>query len=830
MAIATPITIGASGQRAHDARAQPLAKRNTSMWIVLGTLATVLSVAASAAVQMRRDHAIALDQIERDSRSFITVSGALVGAALDRTQTTVVRALSSPQGLAIAGADPALMNVIVTDNLGNVSWDRRGAPSIPQRLTDTALLQRLSATQDSIRYMAGELSDAEFGTSPLTLAMRNDAVPGQFLFAVINPIFVSGMLERAQGGIGGSVILADSQMRKVAGTQIDDALLSQVMAALPAAITTSPALRYISDAGGSHYLATARLIPGYDLRLITVTRAADALSQWYESLPLFSIMIFGPSLLGAALAWALLNQIERTSRVDGVLRRTEERFELAVSGAKCGIWDWDLTNRRVYWSGAMNALLGRGKQPRILPFEEVEALIHPDDQHMLMAIENSVREGATGYDSSFRVQHADGHWVWVRAKGQHYRTLRSEGGRLSGIALDISDQKEADARVDTAERVLEAAFENAAEAFALWDAADRLMLCNRRFMDFYGVSTAKVGETRSEIFARATAPAQGADQGQQYFQSFDSSGSSGTIELQRAGERWLLVSERRALEGGKISVATDITALKAHEDELQASRSLLETQTKELSEIATNLETEKKRAEEANLSKSEFLANMSHELRTPLNAIIGFSDVMRNEMLGQLPPRYVEYAADIHRSGQNLLDLINDILNMAKIESGKLELDLAPVDTSALVNDVVKTLEPQAKEADLQFRLNTPVLAPVLADKRAIKQVLLNVMSNAIKFTQAGGFVTVETRTEAGGVTIWVHDTGIGIAEGDLARVVKPFERVETSATGRRRSGVGLGLAVSTALVEMHGGKLVLDSEFGIGTSVCFTLPFATAH
>ncbi len=830
MAIATPIIAGASVERAHDARTQPLAKQNTSLWIVLGTIATVLSVAAAAAIQLRRDHAIALEQIERDSSAFVAVSGALVGAALDRTQTTVIRASISAPGLAIAGADPALMNVIVTDNLGNVTWDRRGTPSEPRRLSDTALLQRLSATQDSIRYMSGALVDPEFGKSPLTLAMRSESLPGQFLFALINPAFLNGMLESAQGGRGVSVILADSQMRKVAGTQIDDALFAQATAALPTTVTTSPALRYISDAGGAHYLTTARLIPGYDLRLITVTRAADALSRWYESLPLFSIMIFGPSLLGAALAWALLNQMERTSRVDGVLRRTEERFELAVSGAKCGIWDWDLTNRRVYWSGAMNALLGRGKQPRVMAYEEVEALIHPNDQYMLMAIETSVRDGASGYDSSFRVQHADGHWVWVRAKGQHYRTLRSEGGRLSGIALDISDQKEADARVDTAERVLEAAFENAAEAFALWDADDRLMLCNRRFLEFYGLSSAKVGETRSEIFARATAPGHSADSGQQFFESFDASGSSGTIELQRAGGRWLLVSERRALEGGKISVATDITALKAHEDELQTSRSLLETQTKELSETATNLETEKKRAEEANLSKSEFLANMSHELRTPLNAIIGFSDVMRNEMLGQLPPRYVEYAADIHRSGQNLLDLINDILNMAKIESGKLELDLAPVDTSLLVNDVVKTLEPQAKDADLQFRLNTPELAPVLADKRAIKQVLLNLMSNAIKFTQSGGYVTIETRAERSGVTIWVHDTGIGIAEGDLARVVKPFERVETSATGRRRSGVGLGLAVSTALVEMHGGKLVLDSEFGIGTSVCFTLPFATLN
>jgi len=622
------------------------------------------------------------------------------------------------------------------------------------------------------------------------------------------------------------MLLADAQSNRVAGTPIDDGLYGALASTLQG-VTTSASSRYIADGGGAHYLSTARLIPGYDLRLITVARAADALSQWYDSLPLYSIMIFGPSLLGAALAWALLNQMERTSRVDGVLRRTEERFELAVSGAKCGIWDWDLSNRRLYWSGAMNALIGRGKQPTILTLDEAEDLIHPDDRATLTAIEAAVRDGASSYDQSFRVQHADGHWVWVRAKGQHYRTLRSEGGRLSGIVLDISDQKSADERVDTAERVLQAAFENAAEAFALWDHDDCLMLCNRRFLDFYGLASARVGEKRSELFARAASPGVSADANAQPFESFDASGSSGTIELQRAGERWLLVSERRALEGGKISVSTDITALKAHEDELQASRNLLEAQTTELSEAAKKLEVEKTRAEDANSSKSEFLANMSHELRTPLNAIIGFSDVMRNEMLGQLPPRYVEYATDIHRSGQNLLDLINDILNMARIESGKLELDRAPIEASVLVNDVVRTIEPRAKEADLQIRLNLPALPAVLVDKRAIKQVLLNLLSNAVKFTVAGGFITIETRAENGGVTIWIHDTGIGIAEGDLARVVKPFERVETSASGRRRSGLGLGLAVSTALVEMHGGKLSIDSEFGVGTSVSFTLPFA---
>lgn len=775
---------------------------------------------------MRKDHALALEQIERESRSFIAVAGSTVTAALDHTQATILNAVKVAPG-AGAAVDPAILNVIAVDVQGNVLWDRNGTPADLRRVMDTRLVQRLAAAQAGTRFVSGSFTDSDFGKSSIALAMRSEDLPGDhYLLALIDPTYLTRLLEGIQSTRGGSLVLAGAQSGKIAGTTVDGAVYSSAVELMPASLTTSPTLRYVS-AESANYLASARLIAGYDLKLVTITRAADALSAWYSSLPLYSIMIFGPSLLGAALAWALLNQIERTSRADTVLRRTEERFELAVSGAKCGIWDWDLANRRIYWSGAMNALLGRGKQPRILGIDEAQALIHPDDQHVLATIEAAVRNGAESYDQSFRAQHTDGHWVWVRAKGQHYRTLRADGGRLSGIVIDISDQKSADARVDAAERVLQAAFENAAEAFALWDREERLLMFNKRFVEFYGLDKVETGQTRAQVFASASNPGVSADTAEQPLEMFDSSGTSATIELQRAGSRWLLVSERRALDDAKISVATDITALKAHEDELEASRALLEAQTRDLGDIAARLETEKLRAEEANNSKSEFLANMSHELRTPLNAIIGFSDVMRNEMLGPLPPRYVEYAIDIHRSGQVLLDLINDVLNMARIESGKLELDLAPVDPALLVNEVIKTIEPRAKEAGIELRVNTPALPSVLADKRAIKQVLLNLLSNAVKFNNDGGFITIETRREEDGVSVWIHDTGIGIAEADLARVVKPFERVESATVGRRRSGTGLGLSVSSALVEMHGGRLVIESELSIGTSVTFTLPAA---
>ncbi|MEQ1753780.1 MAG: ATP-binding protein [Micropepsaceae bacterium] len=825
--MATQAASGTSRRNFLDARLKLGSKTKTTFWIVLGTMATILSVAAAAAIQMRRDHVIALEQIERESRSFAIVSGTVVGSTLDRARETLTAAINAAPGTKAISADPAIINVIATNKDGAVYWDRNGVPGEPHNIRDTEMLQRLLAAPDGTQFVAGTFADSDYGRSPIALAIKGTSVADQTYFALLDPAFLTRTLSSLQGSRTGSLILVDSKSRPVAGTPVDQALLREVISSLPPNVTTSPVLRYI-EGNGSNYLATARLIPGYDLRLVSVARAADALSNWYESLPLYSIMIFGPSLLGAALAWALLNQIEQTTRSDTALRRTEERFELAVSGAKCGIWDWDVANRRMYWSGAMNALVGRGKQPRIMPVEEIEKLLHPDDRTAISSIESAIRTGAGQYDESFRIRHNDGQYVWIRAKGQQYRTLRSDTGRLSGIVLDISDQKSADQRVNAAERVLKAAFEHAAEAFVLWDREGRMLLCNRRFLEFYNLPDAKVGDPRSRLMAAVRAQDQKSSSAQP-LELYDSKGATGTIELQRSGNRWLLVSERQALDDARIMVATDITSLKQHEDELQVSRNQLQDQTVKLGEIAKKLEIEKLRAEEGNRSKTEFLANMSHELRTPLNAIIGFSDVMRNEMLGPLPARYVEYATDIHRSGQHLLHLIDEVLNMARIDSGGLQLDLGPVDLKALVAECVQSIEAKAKETNISFRLNLNATPIVNADKRAIREVIAHLLSNAVKFNSHGGFVTVETRQSAEGVSVWIHDTGTGISERNLPRVLKPFERLESSANSNKKGGTGLGLAVSNALIDMHGGKLAIESEVDIGTSAYFTLPLQKA-
>ena len=429
---------------------------------------------------------------------------------------------------------------------------------------------------------------------------------------------------------------------------------------------------------------------------------------------------------------------------------------------------------------------------------------------------------------------ADGRWIQVKARAL------SDGG-VVGIWQDVTTLQASNLRLADAVDAI-------GDGFAIWDQRDQLVAHNARFAELFAGAA---GPLRSgDSFRSATrrlltqglledepaAEAQVEAWRQAHRQLF------GRTVIRYRDQRWFLVKERRTRDGGMVSMLTDITDIKNREHnlvlrgkslertigELSSVQGKLKLQGGEIAAMAEELSQAKRAVEQADASKTRFLRSISHELRTPLNAIIGFAEVLRDGLLGPLGHhRYQEYANDIHASGSHLLGLVNQLLDLSRIEAGRYELECEPQDIGELIRNSARLMAKQIEDAGLELVCALPAdPPPLVADQQAVRQILVNLLSNAVKFTPSGGEIRVSVDGEAEHLAITVADSGIGIPAEKMSGLMRPFERVDNDLN-RQTEGTGLGLAISRSLAEMHGGTLDLTSILGSGTTAVLRLPSA---
>ena len=408
-------------------------------------------------------------------------------------------------------------------------------------------------------------------------------------------------------------------------------------------------------------------------------------------------------------------------------------------------------------------------------------------------------------------------------------------GGVVRVYTDITDRLRVEADLEAsrtqaieATRLLADALDNSSDGFVIWDRDLRLTIWNAAYARLVpgvadiletglhlaefvriaitrGALRKEPGETDDAAIPRWLARYQ----------------QNTTYEHHRASGGWMLSTNRVLADGSLLWTRTDISAIKAREAE-QAEHA------HHLEELTHKLDLARIEAESANRAKSRFLAQVSHELRTPLNAVLGFSDVMRGQHFGTLgSERYVSYAEDIHGAGSHLLQVINQILDLAKVEAGRMTIEPQRNSLKRLLQESLKLVVTQAEAAHLRIEAEIADL-PLWADRRLAKQALVNILGNAIKFTPPGGAVHVEASIVDDMTLIEIVDTGAGMTEAEIATAMEPFGRVD-STSRRAREGTGLGLPLVKAFLDLHGGRIEIESEKGRGTAIRLYFPLPPA-
>lgn len=751
-------------------------------------------------------------------------------------------------GIARSIANPGYRHLVMME-----PWLRFAVPALLiiflASLAAGAVLQGIDSRNNAVSENVTQI-DLIAGLASNDINSRLNATTGPTALPAIAREVLSRTLPARALGNGRMVVISNASGQIVAATATDnEVLLNTSLGALLG--SAQPLTTFADRAGvlritlssGVDALATVRNLNGPNNlpigQVAVIHPLRSALAGWRSAITEQITLLAASACVLLALALAYFMQAARARAADDVCEKVRERVDTALDRGRCGLWDWDIARGRLYWSDSMYDILGYTRQDEFMSFGEMNKLVHPDDTDLYAMADMIAAKNTRLLDHEFRILNAAGDWVWIKARAQLIDNHDDEGPHLVGIAVDITEQRALAERTATADMRLRDAVETISEAFVLWDANNRLVTCNSKFQKLHGLAPEKAqpGTRYDDLMSAGTLPPVKTE----LMSNTRREPGARTFEAQLADGRWLQINERRTKDGGYVSLGTDITTLKNHEEklmeserrliatvaDLKRSRQKLETQARQLADLAERYLEQKAEAEMANKAKAEFLANMSHELRTPLNAIIGFSELMESGIFGELgSEKYHEYCRDIGQSGRYLLNVISDILDMSRIETGRITLEREMLSVDAVMSEAAREVSREAELKGLTVQVETLPAATINADSRAVHQILGHVLRNAVKFTPENGRITLRARMSGGSINLYVEDTGIGIPKEALKKLGKPFEQVETEFA-RSYKGSGLGLAISRSLAELHGGNLRIRSSLGHGTVVMISLPAA---
>lgn len=500
--------------------------------------------------------------------------------------------------------------------------------------------------------------------------------------------------------------------------------------------------------------------------------------------------------------------ITARKQAEALLAQLRERHVRAIDGSGICLWDWDLVRDSVELDGNWGPMLGySAAEAAHIPRVAWNSAMHPDDLTItLHQIDRHCQGETPCFESEARMAHKDGHWVSLLLRGSVNK--RDQNGlalRISGTVIEISQLKQAMRQAEQSEALLKTVVDLLPQRVFWKDRDGHFLGANRNFKADVGFEDI-IGKTDQEVPWAGAQP----DSSQDRHVMEHRQPVLNLVHQLTHGEHteWRTTSKVPLIDArgdvwGVLGTYQDITSFKVAEAELIKARNA---------------------AEDASKAKSEFLATMSHEIRTPMNGVIGFTELL---LQTSLSAEQQAMASTIRDSGQALMTIINDILDFSRIEAGRISLELSRVDAKQIARDVLALLQPRTAEKQLELDVQWPsgVSALVLGDAGRLRQVLVNLASNAIKFTDAGR-VTIRASDADGMLRMEVEDTGIGITTDQLPRLFAKFTQADSSTT-RKYGGTGLGLAISKQLVELMGGQIGAHSQPGAGSTFWFTLPFA---